>query len=1073
MVKNPFNNGISISKKLLMLMVLNSLAFVLVATLVLASLFQVKELSTDVATTQMSRVISNSEVTRGLLSAFGDIDQLSFFMDDDGSSLSRAHNRLQLEISQISQATTNLPLKDRLDEISLELDEIISQYLVINQAYNQINRLDRRINVLMSRLDTEVSNQLTNASVEGVDIPHIYRTISLLTGYRRSLLEIDKQNAEMITAFIMPLKTPSDRSAIPAIDNLLLRFGALPAATREISLYQDRIAALVQEYRESTLRMESGIEILSNSLATLAIQKKGILETIELTDEQTNQTVRTLANDLESIIRSSGLSVLLLSLSVMLLLAMIIFKIVKTSINQPLKKIIGGIEELRQGRLLNQIEVNDISEWSTIGEALNKMASDLHLSYSELKDSEDKFYQVFENELNGLLIFDQDSGLCLDANSVALDMYGYNLREIKEIRVKDLEIPLKRIKQRDGSDGWINAYHCRRDGRRFPVEVHTGIFQRQGCKYLFKSVRDKTHERHLQRMQKKTLSLLEATLESTGEGILALSKEGNVLNFNNKFSQLFDIPKAQIKGKTGKEILPRVLKLLKDRKHFTTMIRRSNEGAKTITSEVFKLSDGRMFECHSQPQWLGEDIVGRVWNFRDVSEYFTIMDELRDKESRLAHLAHHDPLTGLANRLLFVDRLEHAIQKAKRSRKKLALFFIDLDRFKSINDSLGHMVGDILLKSFAERLTSTVRQMDTIARLGGDEFTLILDSIDSVQDAANVALKILDSLNVPFEANEHSFYVTSSIGISFYPQDGASADVLIRNADAAMYRSKNEGRNTFHFYTEDMTIQAYERVKMEASLRTALDENQFVVYYQPQYDLASGRLMGAEALVRWQHPQHGLIGPDKFLPTAEEAGLIVSVDEWVFTNVCQNIAEMGANDVNLDGIRIAVNLSGGQLTQESLPETFAQIIDRTGCNSKFLELEITEGFIMDQPDLATRILYRLRDLGLQLSIDDFGTGYSSLSYLKQLPINKLKIDRSFVMDIVSDPNDAAIAKSVIALGHSLNLRVVAEGIEDREQELFLKAEGCDMGQGYLYSKPIDAVEFTALLKRDLSYEKVV
>ncbi|WP_143821203.1 bifunctional diguanylate cyclase/phosphodiesterase [Motiliproteus sp. MSK22-1] len=1072
-MNNPFKNGISISKKLLMLMVLISLAFVLVATMVLGSLFQVKELSTDVATTQMSRVISNSEVTRGLLSVFGDIDQLSFLMDKDGSSLTSAQNRLQFEISQITQTTTNLELKERLNELTRQLDKIIGQYQSVNRTYNHLNELDRSINITMSRFEADVSNQLINATIAGEDAPYIRQVMSLITGYRQSLLQIEKQNAALMSAFLMPLKKPSDRSIVPLIDDLLLRLETLSASPPEISGYGDQISALLSEYRASSLAMESSIGLISNSLVTLAVHKKGVLKTIEQTDEQTNQTVRKLADDLEAIVRSSGVSVLLLSLSVMLLLAMIIFKIVKTSINQPLKQIISGIEEFRQGRLLNQISVHDISEWSTIGEALNKMANDLHLSYSELKESEDKFYQVFENELNGLLIFDQDTGLCLDANRVALDLYGYSLREIKKIRVQDFEITLQEAPQVDGNEGWINTYHRRRDGRRFPVEVHTGIFQRQGCKYLFKSVRDKTHERHLQRMQKKTLSLLEATLESTGEGILALSQEGMVLNFNKKFSQLFNIPASKIKEKTGKQILPLVLQQLQDRKQFKMMIRRSHQGTKTITNEVFKLKDGRMFECHSQPQLLGNEVVGRVWNFRDVSEYFNIMDELRDKESRLAHLAHHDPLTGLANRLLFVDRLEHAIHKAKRSRKKLALFFIDLDRFKSINDSLGHIAGDMLLKSFAERLTSTVRQIDTIARLGGDEFTLILDSIDSAQDAANVALKILDSLNMPFEANEHRFYVTSSIGISFYPQDGTSAEVLLRNADAAMYRSKNEGRNTFHFYTEDMTVQAYERVKMEASLRAALDENQFVVYYQPQYDLACGRLMGAEALVRWQHPQHGLIGPDRFLPTAEEAGLIVSVDEWVFTNVCKNLAEMEAKEVNLEGIRVAVNLSGGQLKQESLPETFAKIIDQTGCNSSFLELEITEGFIMDQPDLATRILYQLRDLGLQLSIDDFGTGYSSLSYLKRLPINKLKIDRSFVMDIVDDPNDAAIAKSVIALGHSMNLQVVAEGIEEPEQELFLKAEGCDMGQGYLYSRPVDASEFAALLKKGSSYEQAI
>ena len=440
--------------------------------------------------------------------------------------------------------------------------------------------------------------------------------------------------------------------------------------------------------------------------------------------------------------------------------------------------------------------------------------------------------------------------------------------------------------------------------------------------------------------------------------------------------------------------------------------------------------------------------------------------ELQEKQHHLDYLAHHDQLTDLPNRLLFLDRLNQAIIKAHRNKAQLAVLFIDLDRFKHINDSLGHFVGDEVLKIAAKRLQEHVRQEDTISRLGGDEFTIIVEKMHSPADVIVVAQKFISAFKRPFVVERHEFYLTCSIGISIYPQNGKKADELLRNADAAMYKAKEQGRNNFQFYSEDMTEKALQHVVMETSLRRALEQDEFVVFYQPLIDLATSRIIGMEALVRWQNPELGLIPPNEFIPLAEETGLIIPLGERVLFTACKQIKAW--YDLALSPGRVAVNLSGKQLQMEDLVGIIQKVLDRTECRPEWLELEVSEGFYMLEPEHSIAILNQIQKMGVELAIDDFGTGYSSLSQLKQLPISKLKIDRSFVKDIPHDPDDEAIARAVIALAKSMRLRVIAEGVETMEQLRFLSQEGCDEVQGYIYSRPIPADQMTDMLKKHTS-----
>ena len=437
------------------------------------------------------------------------------------------------------------------------------------------------------------------------------------------------------------------------------------------------------------------------------------------------------------------------------------------------------------------------------------------------------------------------------------------------------------------------------------------------------------------------------------------------------------------------------------------------------------------------------------------------LEERKRVEQSIRHIAHHDALTGLPNRSLFRDRLTHAMAQADRYHQKLAVMFLDLDRFKAINDTLGHNVGDQLLKIAAERLRSCVRDSDTVARLGGDEFTVIVEDIVEDHDAAAVAQKILDTLSQPFNLYGHEVFISVSVGVTLYPNDDENADNLLRNADSAMYRAKEFGRNNFQFYVAEMNIKARERLMLESSLRRALDRNEFMLYYQPRVSLQSGRVIGAEALLRWRHPELGLVPPSEFIPILDETGMIIPVGDWALREACRQNREW--QDMGLPPIRVAVNLSVRQFMQKDLADTVVRALEAANLSAEHLEVEITEDLFLEHNQTNIITLARLKNMGIHISIDDFGTGYSSLSYLKRLPIDTLKIDQSFVRDI-GDPDNKAIASAIIAMASSLRLNVLAEGVETDEQLAFLRAQGCNEIQGFSFSHPLPAEDFAQLLR---------
>jgi len=448
-----------------------------------------------------------------------------------------------------------------------------------------------------------------------------------------------------------------------------------------------------------------------------------------------------------------------------------------------------------------------------------------------------------------------------------------------------------------------------------------------------------------------------------------------------------------------------------------------------------------------------------IGTIRDISER-------NEAQQQLLYLAHHDILTTLPNRHSFIEHLERSLSQAKRRDKMIAVMFLDLDRFKVINDTLGHNIGDLLLKEIAKRLKYCVRDSDVIARLSGDEFTILLDDITTANDISPIAEKIIKEIALPFMNSGHELFTSASIGISIFPDDGKTASSIMRHADIAMYRAKSKGGNQFCFYSTGMNARTSNRLKLESDLRRALERDEFELYYQPQIDTENGVYSGVEALLRWNHPELGLLPPVDFVPQLEETGHIIPVSEWIILTACQQA--MSWEKAGIPPIHIAVNLSARQFSDKDMVEKIAHILEKTGVNPEHLELEITENILM-QPDSHTMNSIRnLHALGIQLAIDDFGTGYSSLSYLKRFPIHTLKIDRSFVRDIAIDSDDASIVQLIIDMAHSLKLNVVAEGVETKEQIEFLKQRKCWEMQGYYFSKPLPADEIIHLLRSDIS-----
>jgi len=557
---------------------------------------------------------------------------------------------------------------------------------------------------------------------------------------------------------------------------------------------------------------------------------------------------------------------------------------------------------------------------------------------------------------------------------------------------------------------------------------------------------------------KTSYSLLKTTLESTADAIVVTSLTGDIIQFNQKFCQLWSALPSFLMSSSFEKRMAFFNNQLQNSVYFSKLATDMYANPEEVFKAEIVKKDGRVFELIGHPHYLDNDIVGRVSSMRDITEQ-------KNHEKQLTYLATHDQLTGLPNRNLLNDRLKQAIAYAARTEQNFALLFLDLDRFKLINDSLGHNFGDQLLIEVARRIQGCLREEDTVARMGGDEFVILLLGLKSEEGVELIALKILDIIAQSYTINGRAIVLEASIGMALYPQDSNDADTLLKCADIAMYRAKEQGGNCFRYYLEDSSIAIERHQQISSQLRYAIERNQLKMYFQPQYDLKTAKITGAEALIRWNHPELGAVSPAEFISIAEESNLILKISHWVATTVFAYCSEWQLS--GLPHVSVAINISARQFNNMALPDTFSKLLKKYKLNPKrfTLELEITEGMLMRDPEQAIDILHQLKAMNFDISIDDFGTGYSSLAYLKRFPIDKLKIDRAFVDDLPLDSDDAAISRAIIVMAHELGLKVVAEGVETQAQFDFLKVHQCDYIQGYLTGRPMPAEDFATLLKQ--------
>nr|WP_307836140.1 EAL domain-containing protein [Chromobacterium sp. ASV5] len=668
------------------------------------------------------------------------------------------------------------------------------------------------------------------------------------------------------------------------------------------------------------------------------------------------------------------------------------------------------------------------------------------------QEAEQRYLALVEQSLVGIYILQDEKVVYV--NPKLAEVLDYAADELLGMTLDQVMLPgeASRIRQqinlrlRDN----IQVMHyssrlLRRDGVLVNVEIHSRLFDYQGRKAIIGVVMD-VSERLL---ADANLRLAAKVFENSTEGILILDAGAHIIAVNDAFSRITGYPQEETLGK--------VSRIFSDcEQHDSAAMLEALAGSGHWHGEMMdRRKSGEWYPAELSISALRDD-AGAVSNYVAVFSDITLR---KQAEERLQFLANHDPLTRLPNRSSLTSRLDEALGQACREGGPLAVMFIDLDRFKLINDSFGHQVGDQLLCETASRLLQVVGERGLLARLGGDEFTLLMTDFAGHETLAAMAQEILDALGLPLWLEQHEIYVTGSIGISVFPNDGLDAASLLKNADVAMYRAKDAGKNTYQFFDAEMNTQTFERLLLENGLRLALERGEFELHYQPQLNAASRELEGAEALLRWRHPQLGLVPPGRFISLAEETGLIKPIGDWVLREACRQLAAWDAE--GLDVPRLAVNLSPRQFGQQGLPAKVAAALQAAGLPAKRLELEITESMIMQSPAEAVSLLAELKALGVWLSIDDFGTGYSSLSHLKRFPLDTLKIDQSFVEGLPDDDN-AAIAEAILAMARKLRFQVVAEGVENEAQAQFLRAKGCATLQGYHFSRPLPAAEFAAL-----------
>lgn len=673
-----------------------------------------------------------------------------------------------------------------------------------------------------------------------------------------------------------------------------------------------------------------------------------------------------------------------------------------------------------------------------------------------LEESENRYRVLFENSPDAYWLLDENG--FVDCNPAGLELFGH----ADKSAFTD-PAAISPALQPDGMPSRITAaqrvaaafqkgkerfewVHLRANGQPFYADISLAAVGLNGRNMLLACARDIDDRKRAEEALLFKSALLEAQSETSLDGILVVDESGKIVLTNHQFQLQFRIPDALMDALNDNPVLKYATNLMKDPEAFLEKVHYLYAHPDEKSRDELALKDGRMLDRYSAPLIDANGRHrGRIWYFRDITDR-------KPAEARIQHLAYYDALTDLPNRRLLKDRLEVALAGARGRGEEVALLFLDLDRFRVINDSFGRSCGDQVLREVAQRLRQAVRERDTVARIGNDEFAVVLSDVRDLADAGITAGWLTECVAQPLEFEGHSIVTTCSIGIAIFPEQGIDFEILTRSAGTAMRLAKQGGGNTFRFFSEELNTTTWRDLAIENALRKALQKNEFFAVYQPQFDLSTGKIIGMEALTRWRHPELGLVLPDRFIPIAERSGLILSIGEWILKTACAQVSRWLAEGFSV--VPVAVNVSAVQFRNDNFLALVQRILNETGLPPQYLELELTESTLVVDAEKAKLVLLELAAMGVEVAIDDFGTGYSSLSYLKQFRVNKLKIDRSFIKDLPLDVDGAAITTAIISMAKHMNLNVIAEGVETQEQISFLRDRQCDQIQGYWYSKPL-------------------
>ena len=767
--------------------------------------------------------------------------------------------------------------------------------------------------------------------------------------------------------------------------------------------------------------------LLTGQLATV------IREQMRLSMEETNS-------------KSSRAKLLLyITATVSVLLALIAFGMLR-KVMQSLRIIANGVEKLGHGGFDHQLELVADDELGDLASVFNAMITKRKSAEAALSISMEKYRNLFEHANDGIIIFDPETREILETNEILAYRLGYDKQEMLSLKIDDIimegfdpEVDAPYLAMREGKSLIFERTHRKKDGSPTPVEISAKQFSYGGRQVVQALVRDISKRKETER----ELKLASYVFETAMEGVIVTGADATIQFVNPAFTRITGYTAEEALGKK-----PNILRSpVNDKEFYEKMWEALLMGGQWRGEIWNRHKSGRIY-----PEWLTitaiKDSAGRIIQYAAV---FHDITDLKRNEEEIKFQAFHDPLTGLPNRLLFRDRLKHAIDKAQREASMVGVLFLDLDDFKNINDSMGHDVGDLLLKGMSVRLIGCLREVDTVARIGGDEFIIILEGVRREDEAIHAAGRIIKSLSEPYVFKGENLYCTTSVGITMYPSDGSGADELIKNADLAMYHAKGLGKNNYQFFDRTMNDKMIRRVEMEKGLRKALEKDQFTCVYQPKFELTTMKVVGVEALARWVS-EGEYITAAEFISVAEESNLIMQISEVIFLKAC--LAARRLHAAGFERLRMAVNVSAKQLERQKLVAHVSQALEKSGLEGEYLELEMKEAAVLKDPELAMKTMQELKQMGVCMSIDDFGTGYSSLFHLKKFPLTCLKIDRMFVREILDNNDDSAIAKATISIGHNMGLKVIAEGVESSDQMEYLKSLGCDEVQGFLLSTPL-------------------